>query len=387
MAYDTGASFPDALPTDSELTQASNNWQSALAAGIDASTLTIVVADASTLKVPCLITVDNEVIKINSKATNTLTAGARAYDGSTATTHASGAPVYGNNCAWHHNRPSAEIVALTAAIGVKMSGIPGYLQRFMVSGDGNYTVPSYFTSGSILRVVLVAGGGGGAGATTNKGGGGGGAGEIVEIYLTGLTANATLTLTYGAAGSAGAINTQGGNGGDTTISGSWTGSGSGVIASPITAKGGGGGGHWGGDTKLGGYSGAALLTHSSLLIDGGGGSEAVGPYELALSGAGASGQTTANQIAYRGSGPNSKIGYVPAQASIYKGGGGGGNKYGWPGIATASGSGGASSTMNGVVGAGFGAGGGGGSYDAGTASAGVGSAGRPGCVYIEVIKV
>lgn len=388
MAYGTGASFPSALPTNQELLQWANGAETTLSVAISAADTSIVLADGSLFPSEAFeISIDSEIIKINSRSGNTCSVGSRGYDGTTAASHTPPAIVRANYTRWHHDRVAAELVAVCAAAGISFGGIVAYHQRMMVSGDGNYTVPAYVTASSILEVILVAGGGGGAGATTNKGGGGGGAGEIMFVYLTGLTAGATITNTYGAAGSAGGINTQGGNGGATTIAGTWTGSSSGPMASPISATGGGGGGHWGGDVKLGGYSGAALLTHSSLLVDGAGGSEAIGPYELALSGAGASGQTTANQIAYRGSGPNSKGSYVAAQASIYKGGGGGGNRYGFPGRPTSSGTGGASSTMNGVAGQGYGAGGGGGSYDAGTASAGTGSVGLPGCILFRIVKV
>lgn len=381
MAYGTGASFPTALPTNQELLQWANGAETTLSVAISAADTSIVLADGSSFPSEAFeISIDSEIIKINSRSGNTCSVGARGYDGTSAATHTPPAIVRANYTRWHHDRVAAELVAVCAALGINFGGIPAYLQRFMVSGDGNYTVPSYFTSSSLLKVELIGGGGGGAGSTTNKGAGGGGCGEYRVVLLTGLTAGATITNTYGGGGNGGGTNTAGSNGGDTSIAGTWTGP-----TSPITAQGGKGGGQ-GGNISNGGHAGAYLAS-PVVQVEGGRGTYGFEAYERGWSGGGAGGREDAAADSQVGGGMNTRDLAVAGAANIYRGGSGGGGPYGSPGRANTAGAGGAASTMNASAGTGYGVGGGGGNYDGSNANTGSGSAGRPGCIIFTVLKV
>lgn len=366
MANPEAASYPSAVVTDQEITPWTDRFSTTLAAAIDADDTTVVVTDTApggdTLNEPCIITIDNEQIKINSRSGNSLTVGGRGYAGTTAASHAAGATVRANLTAFMWNRVCAEIKAIETLLGAGGSNITslGTRKQFNVSGSGNFTVPTGITE---LRVTLIGGGGGGAGGTTNLGGGGGGAGEVRTVRLTGLTAGGTVTCSYGAAGSAGGINTSGGDGGDTSISGAG-------ITGTITAKGGKGGTNAG----AGGNSGAAAA---------GGSAGAARPGEVGTSGAGGGGWNSANQAAIAGGGMNAQQLLATASANVYRGGGGGGCPYGIPGAVSASDNSGNAAAMTAGAGTGNGAGGSGGCYNGTSSATGSGSAGLAGAIYFE----
>lgn len=382
MAYPETASFPSALFTYQDIPPWSDRIVATLVGDMDSSQTTFTISttsvDGNTLNVPCILTIGNERIKVNTATGAAITSAVRGYAGSTATSHSSGDAVRANLTAFHWNRLVAEMLALVTFVGPNGSGLPASATTFKVSGDGNYTVPAYFTSSSLLEVELLAGGGGGSGATTNAGGGGGGAGEYCRYVLTGLTAGATITCTYGGGGNGGGTNSAGSNGGDTSIAGTWTGP-----SSPITAQGGKGGGV--STRELGGSSGNHLTSPFSQ-TEGFRGANGVDAYERGLSGGGGGGRLDANTDCQTGGGMNTRALQIAGAASVFRGGVGGGCPLGSPGRPNTAGAGGASSTMNATAGTGFGAGGGGGNYDSGTASAGSGSAGRPGCIIFRVLK-
>jgi hypothetical protein len=118
MANPNTAVFPAATATDADLLVHSNNAQTTLNGTIDASTLTIVLTDATAFVVPCILTIGSERIHIESKLSNTMTASAagRGFDSSTAASHISGVAVYGYLTRYEHNQLAAEVKAIEGAI-------------------------------------------------------------------------------------------------------------------------------------------------------------------------------------------------------------------------------------------------------------------------------
>lgn len=366
MANPEAASYPTAVVTDQEITPWTDRFVTTLAAAIDADDTTIIITDASpggdTLNDPCVITIDNEQIKINSRSGNSLSVGVRGYSGTAAAAHTAGATVRANLTAFMWNRVCAEIKAIETLLGASGVNITTLAARKEYKTSSNFTVPSGVTE---VRATLIAGGGGGGGANSTNGGGGGGAGEVKVVRLTGLTSGGTITCTYGAAGTAGTGgSSDGGNGGDTSISGAG-------ISGTITARGGRGGTRAG----AGGESGSGAT--------GGTLDATTRPGEIGWSGAGAGGRSTLSADAVSGGGMNARLADVAGDTNIYKGGGGGGCPYGVPGaVSTAAAGGGSATPMNGGAGTGAGAGGSGGSRESGVYF-GDGGAGAAGAIYFE----
>lgn len=376
MANPNTAQYPSAIVTDFELIPVTDNYRTTLVGPITASDTNITVASIQNsfgddVNTPITLTINGEQIVALSRSGFTFTSCTRGANGTTAASHAENSVVRGNVVAYLLNQLCAEMIAIETRLGPNGQSIPARRQ-FMVSGDGNFTVPAGITA---VYATLIGGGGGGAGSTTNKGGGGGGAGEVRSIRLEGLTPGATITCTYGAAGTAGTAGNAGGDGGTTQISGTWTGP-----SSPQSANGGGGGGR-NADLGNGGHSGYYRDASFGFMNDGFGGASgpASGATDGSLSGGGGAGSTTVNTVSSRGAGPNTRITYVAAQANVYKGGGGGGCPWGIPGYPSANADG---SSLAANAGSGYGAGGGGGSYGT-VRGTDPGSAGRPGCIIFE----
>ena len=84
--------FPSAVVTDNELLLASNRAQSKLSTGVNNTTLTIPVLNATSFRTPTTVTIDDEIMKICSKSGNNLTvcSGGRGFDGTVAAAHDGG---------------------------------------------------------------------------------------------------------------------------------------------------------------------------------------------------------------------------------------------------------------------------------------------------------
>lgn len=364
MANPETAVYPTSVADDNELIPWTDRFVTPLTTAIDADDTTIIVAAVSpggdTLNDPCVVTIDNEQIKISSRSGTALAVGSRGYGGTAAAAHAAGATVRGNLTAFMWNKLCANVKAIQTLLGAGGANIATYANRKEYKTTGNFTVPTGITE---VRATLIGGGGGGSGSALNNGGGGGGAGEVKVVRLTGLTSGGTITCTYGAAGTAsgGGGSQNGGNGGDTTISGAG-------ISGTVTARGGRGGLYAGG----GGESGSGA--------PGGAVGNTTRPGEIGMSGAGAGGGNSASWLdAVSGGGPNARLADVAADTNIYKGGGGGGCLYGEPGAVSTAGTGG---SMNASAGRGNGAGGSGGSRDS-TVAYGDGAAGLAGAILFE----
>lgn len=360
MANPIAAVFPAAVADDSVLVPVTSSYQSILVGDVDNSQTSIPVStilngfDANVI-LPIILRVDNELIYAPTRSGNTFTGCTRGMFESVPAAHAASAAVYGNVSGTILNQLFAEVKSLESTLGANLANMPG---RSRAVAAGNFTVPAGVSS---MRITVIGAGGGGAGATTNTGGGGGGGGQVLELLVT-TTPGAVITCTYGAAGTAGAINTAGGDGGDTSISGA------GITGNTFTALGGKGGSNSGAGGNSGGGTAGGAFGSTRPLYDQGG--------------AGGGGRNAANQASIPGSGPNSYL-IAGAAASVYRGGGGAGCIWGFPGQVSPSISGGAQSTMNAIVGFGYGVGGAGGCYDAGTAGAGTGSIGGAGLILFE----
>jgi hypothetical protein len=110
-------SWPSTAATDTDTLVLSNSAQSTLNGAINNSTLTVVVASGASFTAPLAIRIDNEIIKVCSKATHTFTVctGGRGFDGSTAASHSDGASVYAYYIRYNHNILAAYIKALTGS--------------------------------------------------------------------------------------------------------------------------------------------------------------------------------------------------------------------------------------------------------------------------------
>jgi hypothetical protein len=157
-----------------------------------------------------------------------------------------------------------------ATVTSAFTGIGGQV----FTSSGTFTVPAGVTA--VKATVIGAGGGGGGTASGNSacGGGGGGGGGTSYVYVTGLTAGGTVTVTVGTAGTGGSGG-AGGAGGTSSF---------GAYAS---STGGGGGGYGTASASPSGGAGGAGSS-GSLNLTGGSGGSGLGSYSLAGPGGGTS---------------------------------------------------------------------------------------------------
>jgi hypothetical protein len=119
------AKYPGAIATDADLFKAKDRSASTLTSNIDASTLSIPVADGTRFVAYEVITIDSEQMVVCSVAGNTLTicTGTRGFDWTDPATHNKGAAVRGQITAWHHNAMSEEVKAVETALGVNLGNV------------------------------------------------------------------------------------------------------------------------------------------------------------------------------------------------------------------------------------------------------------------------
>jgi hypothetical protein len=70
-----------------------------------------------------VVSVDNEIIFIASRSSDTCTVGARGYEGTTAASHLLGATVEARITALAHNQLAAEVNAVETALGANLSAV------------------------------------------------------------------------------------------------------------------------------------------------------------------------------------------------------------------------------------------------------------------------
>jgi len=133
--------YPGSVATLQDLLKAYDRMAGELGGAIDASTLSIPVANGApfTGAEYFSVTIDDERILICSVSGNTLNVcpGGRGFAGSTAAPHSAGAPVRGNVTAWHHNALVAEIIATQTALGPNLSNVVAQLP-FLISTEYDF---------------------------------------------------------------------------------------------------------------------------------------------------------------------------------------------------------------------------------------------------------
>jgi hypothetical protein len=226
--------------------------------------------------------------------------------------------------------------------------------------DGDYTVRTFTTSGTLRLVsnitadiLVIGGGGGGAG---DRGGGGGAGGYR---YLTSATiASGTHTVTVGSGGDGDTIGNGGECGDDSVFLTTTATGGGGGAAGTDTGKNGGSGGGGGTNTSKAGGAGNSPPTIPAQGYNGGSGLDAVSPGAGGGGGAGGAGANGTN--AQGGNGGIGVANSITGTELQYAGGGGGAAYSGAGGSGTYGGGAGSASGAgsNGTDGTGGGGGGG-----------------------------
>jgi hypothetical protein len=138
--------FPAAVVTDTQLKVANNLIQTTLRVNIDGSNTILFVASTAGFTANCLISIDKEIIAIDSIVSGPnpaliVASGGRGFDGTSATTHAAGAKVSMFIDAWHHNVLSAEVKAIESFLGPNGQNIGG-ASVFLVSKTYDFAAQS-----------------------------------------------------------------------------------------------------------------------------------------------------------------------------------------------------------------------------------------------------
>lgn len=164
-AYGQTGSWPTAA-TDQDLVVAKTGATSTLTAGINASTLTVTVADGSKFAQYSIIRIDDEYMQICSIATNTLTicSGTRGLVGSAAS-HLDGATVRDVVSEYHHNRMRIEIKAMQAKLlpvtsGTSAPGTCAANRELFVDRDASPNPTLHLCNATGDGWLTIAGGGG-----------------------------------------------------------------------------------------------------------------------------------------------------------------------------------------------------------------------------------
>src|ERR1700675_60218 len=124
MANPNTPVFPGQVAADTDLFVATNNAISSLTGNISNSVTTIPVASGSFTRLPCLIAIDNEIIKVAGPASgNNLTNCTRGFDGTTAASHNSGAQVFAYIFDYNVNQLAAEVKAIETALGAGLANV------------------------------------------------------------------------------------------------------------------------------------------------------------------------------------------------------------------------------------------------------------------------
>ena len=127
------ATFPAAIAGDAQLAIAVDRQQTRLTAPLDTVATSMTVADASHIVPWNLLSIDDEIVRVNGAiAGNTVPIG-RGFDGTTPAIHLASALVSGFVDAYHHNALVSEIQAIESALGPNLSYIPAV--PFLVSSN------------------------------------------------------------------------------------------------------------------------------------------------------------------------------------------------------------------------------------------------------------
>lgn len=136
------AKWPTSAAGDADLHVAVNNFETTLNGGIDDSTTTVVLTNASALPATGgYVTIGTEAIKFTGKSGNTLTGVTRGADGTTAAAHDNGVAVFGFIVADHHNALKDEVKAIESYLegNLGTTALPLTASRALVT-DANQKI-------------------------------------------------------------------------------------------------------------------------------------------------------------------------------------------------------------------------------------------------------
>lgn len=151
--------FQAALPGDNDLLVASNRAIGTLdeEIGTTVTTFRLRTGQGNRFRVPCLIQVDQEIMRVKAKSGDILQQIDRGFASTNQTPHSNGTDVKGYILDWHHNQMAAEIKAICQALGVNLANVVRHVD---VTSNGDVT--GVFNN-LLLKPVGTAGTYGGAG--------------------------------------------------------------------------------------------------------------------------------------------------------------------------------------------------------------------------------
>lgn len=142
--------YPTSIATDSDLYLTKNQLAGVLDGGLDASQTTVTLASTTGFPAVGVVTVDSEVIKYTSTSGTQLLGCTRGFDGTSATTHSSGAVVKHASTAIHHNALKDELIAVETALGTN------FVQRVFQITQGTSTTEFTTTNTAFQTTNLSA---------------------------------------------------------------------------------------------------------------------------------------------------------------------------------------------------------------------------------------
>jgi hypothetical protein len=184
--------FPAAVATDAQLKVANNLIQAKLRVAVDAVNTILFLDSATGFKPNSLVSIDQEIVAIESVTTTpnpalTVASGGRGFDGTSAAAHSAGAKVSIFIDAWHHNVLAAEVKAVQAFLGPNgqnLTNLAGYQSTgydfapqspggSLVAGSNSVTltpVPKGVNGTDRFHYLYISGGTGAAEAVKITGG-------------------------------------------------------------------------------------------------------------------------------------------------------------------------------------------------------------------------
>lgn len=164
MALIETAKFPATLVTEADLQNHKNLTPSAtvptLSASITNTATSIVLAAGTGSSLPLdnfTVSIDDEIMFVNSRSTDTLTVGQRGYEGTTTAAHNAGAQVWPRITAKAHNQMVSEMVALQAALGANLRNVEQviYADATAVTVSGAVTTDQNMKSSTALGAAFM----------------------------------------------------------------------------------------------------------------------------------------------------------------------------------------------------------------------------------------